>query len=211
MQAHGFDAWDRINSRIKNVAHAGQVRHLRGQPLIALRGVGRCRSRDAHDCGVVVQRCQPLHDARPQIGIRDDHLTDAHPCKVEGFGGRKKSDRAVPEFRGCDVHRDMGRALILQITMHLIRYKDQIVLFRKSGHAAQFLPAPDPARGVLRRTEQQDAGIRGQSLCGGFKIQFVAAFGQHHGQFHRGAAGPLCFETELVIDRREVGHALAGL
>ena len=131
------------------------------------------------------------------------------PGDVEGLGRGGHHHQMLGDAVKCG-HRHMDLTRHRQIMVNFVTDQHQIVAFGKGGDGAEFGAGPDPATGVVRRTEDDHRLAPGHLRVIGVEIHLVPAIHPDQRAFHHRA--PCCFDHpgKSVIDRGEQHHPIAG-
>jgi hypothetical protein len=98
-----------------------------------------------------------------------------------------------------------------QVVVDLVGDQQEVVRGAEVGDSAQLGPVPDPAAGVVRRAEQQDALAPGQRRRERVQVHDVPPVALDERRLEdRPAVGPQ-HPVERVVDRREHDHGVVGL
>ena len=149
-----------------------------------------------------------------QAGIGDDGVAGQRPGEVEGLGGRRSASpagrRRPGAASGIGTWRVTGQNVRSWWTSSATSRRSCAAA--EISERAQLVAAPDPAAGVVRRAEHDDALAAGQRGVEGVQVHRVAAvLRPTSGDSTIAPAVGAQHPVEGMIDRGEQDHAVARL
>ena len=104
---------------------------------------------------IVVTERGFLPDTFPQCPVVNNMVAAHQPRQIEGLGGRIESNGVLVGIAADTLGRDMAVSLQNEVGPDLIADHFDIIFFKNGKGPFQFLPVPDTAAGIMRRTENR--------------------------------------------------------